>query len=108
MEYVSTRGEAPQLGFKDTLLSGLATDGGLYVPKSWPQFSKRDIKALRGKPYADVAFAIIHPFVGGEIPDDLTAEAVKLVLLHIFVFAVGDHIGQTHRRALRDVRKLRH
>lgn len=70
MEYVSTRGEAPQLGFKDTLLSGLATDGGLYVPKSWPQFSKRDIKALRGKPYADVAFAIIQPFVGGEIPDD--------------------------------------
>jgi threonine synthase len=70
LEYVSTRGEAPQLGFKDTLLSGLATDGGLYVPKSWPQFSKRDIKALRGKPYADVAFAIIHPFVGGEIPDD--------------------------------------
>lgn len=70
LQYVSTRGEAPELGFNDTLLSGLATDGGLYVPKTWPQFSKREIKALRGKPYADVAFAILKPFVDGEIADD--------------------------------------
>lgn len=70
MQYVSTRGEAPQLSFSDTLLCGLATDGGLYVPQSWPQFSKREIKALRGKPYEDVAYAILQPFVDGEIPDD--------------------------------------
>lgn len=70
MQYVSTRGEAPELGFSDTLLAGLATDGGLYVPKTWPQFSKREIKALRGKPYADIAFTILQPFVDGEIPDD--------------------------------------
>lgn len=70
LQYVSTRGEAPELGFNDTLLSGLATDGGLYVPKTWPQFSKREIKALRGKPYSEVAFAILQPFVDGEIPDD--------------------------------------
>lgn len=70
MQYVSTRGEAPQLNFSDTLLTGLATDGGLYVPQSWPQFSKRDIKAMRGKPYADVAYMILQPFVDGEIPDE--------------------------------------
>lgn len=70
MQYVSTRGEAPDLGFSDTLLGGLATDGGLYVPKIWPEFSKREIKALRGKPYADIAYTILQPFVDGEIPDD--------------------------------------
>lgn len=70
MQYVSTRGEAPQLNFSDTLLTGLATDGGLYVPQSWPQFSKREIKAMRGKPYADVAYTILQPFVDGEIPDE--------------------------------------
>lgn len=70
MQYVSTRGEAPDLGFSDTLLAGLATDGGLYVPKTWPEFSKREIKALRGKPYAEIAFTILQPFVDGEIPDD--------------------------------------
>lgn len=76
MQYVSTRGEAPQLNFSDTLLTGLATDGGLYVPQSWPQFSKRDIKAMRGKPYADVAFAILQPFVDGEIPDEKLKEMI--------------------------------
>ncbi|WP_174244208.1 threonine synthase [Lentilitoribacter sp. Alg239-R112] len=70
LQYVSTRGEAPELDFSDTLLAGLATDGGLYVPKTWPEFSKREIKALRGKPYADVAFTILQPFVDGDIPDD--------------------------------------
>ena len=70
MRYVSTRGEAPALGFSDALLTGLARDGGLYVPKHWPEFSKKDIRALRGKTYQEVAFAVLSPFVGGEISDD--------------------------------------
>jgi len=69
MEYVSTRGEAPALGFSDVLLMGLARDGGLYVPREWPQFSPQEIRALRGRSYADVAFAVMQPFVAGEIPD---------------------------------------
>ena len=74
MEYVSTRGEAPVLGFADVLLAGLATDGGLYVPKEWPRFSSEDIRAMRGKPYADVALKILTPFVGTDIaPADLKA-----------------------------------
>ena len=70
MKYVSTRGEAPSLGFCDALLAGLARDGGLYVPTDWPSLSKKEIKALRGKSYEEIAFAVLAPFVGDEIPED--------------------------------------
>ncbi|MBB4956202.1 threonine synthase [Agrobacterium vitis] len=70
MDFISTRGEAPALGFCDALLAGLARDGGLYLPKTWPKLSKRDIKALRGKSYQEVAFAVLQPFVDGDIADD--------------------------------------
>ncbi|MEK1930726.1 MAG: threonine synthase, partial [Pararhizobium sp.] len=70
VKYVSTRGEAPSLGFCDALLAGLARDGGLYVPGEWPHFSKKEIRALRGRSYQDIAFAVLSPFVDGEIPDD--------------------------------------
>jgi len=69
MEYVSTRGEAPALGFSDALLSGLARDGGLYVPREWPHFSESEIRALRGRSYQEIAFAVLRPFLGGEIDD---------------------------------------
>lgn len=77
MQYVSTRGEAPELGFLDTILAGLARDGGLYMPATWPQFSKAEIAALRGKSYEEVAFAIMAPFVGGEIPDDVQKKIIN-------------------------------
>jgi threonine synthase len=70
VEYISTRGEAPVLGFRDALLAGLARDGGLYVPREWPVLSKRDIRSLRGKRYQDVAFAILQRFTGDEIAAD--------------------------------------
>jgi len=70
MQFVSTRGEAPVLGFSDAVLTGLATDGGLYLPETWPQFSASEIAAFAGKPYADVAFAVISRFTGDEIPAD--------------------------------------
>ncbi|KXF78359.1 threonine synthase [Paramesorhizobium deserti] len=68
MKYVSTRGEAPVLGFSDALLAGLARDGGLYLPQEFPTFSPDEIRALRGKSYADVAICVLTPFTGGEIP----------------------------------------
>ena len=49
VEYISTRGEAESLGFCDALLAGLARDGGLYVPRTFPQMSKKAIRGLRGK-----------------------------------------------------------
>ncbi|MEQ1901005.1 MAG: threonine synthase [Devosia sp.] len=69
MQFLSTRGEAPILGFSDAVLSGLATDGGLYLPREWPVLSPAEIADFAGQPYADVAFAIIRRFVDGEIPD---------------------------------------
>src|SRR5690606_24590480 len=68
MQFVSTRGQAPALGFSDAVLAGLASDGGLYVPASWPQFTSDEIAAFAGKPYADVAYDIISRFTGDEIP----------------------------------------
>ncbi|WFE88946.1 threonine synthase [Roseibium porphyridii] len=70
MKYTSTRGEAPVLEFSDVLLQGLARDGGLYLPETWPQFDAETIASFAGKPYEDVAFQAMQPFVGGDIPDD--------------------------------------
>ncbi len=71
MDYISTRGEAKGLGFCDALLAGLARDGGLYVPRKWPHMSKKEIRALRGKSYQDIAFEVLYRFTGGEIEADL-------------------------------------
>jgi len=68
VKYVSTRGEAPELGFSDVLLTGLAADGGLYVPRDWPELSHAQIADLAGRSYAEIAEAVIAPFVGDDIP----------------------------------------
>ena len=67
MKYVSTRGEAPSLGFEDVLLTGLARDGGLYMPESWPQMSASEIAALFGRPYSEVALTVMRPYIGDEV-----------------------------------------
>src|SRR5882757_8805134 len=67
--YISTRGEAPTLGFCDVMLTGLARDGGLYVPEVWPQLSPETIAGFFGRPYWEVAVEVIRPFVAGEISD---------------------------------------
>ncbi len=69
MRYVSTRGTAPVLGFEDVLLTGLARDGGLYVPERWPTIPAAEFAALRGAPYAEVAVRMMKPFVDGAIPE---------------------------------------
>lgn len=69
MRYVSTRGNAPTLGFEDVMLAGLARDGGLYVPESWPAFSADDIAGLAGLPYAEAAARVIVPFTGDDMDD---------------------------------------
>jgi threonine synthase len=62
VRYVSTRGEAPPLGFAEAMLAGLARDGGLYVPQSWPRIEPAEIGAFAGRPYAEVAADIIGRF----------------------------------------------
>ena len=74
MKYVSTRGEAPALGFCDTVLTGLASDGGLYLPETWPEVSHEEIAGFANRPFAEIAFDLIARFVDGEIADaDLKA-----------------------------------
>jgi len=67
MRYVSTRGQAPAVGFVDAVLGGLAPDGGLYLPERWPQISADQIAGFAGQPYAEVAAHILGAFSDGEI-----------------------------------------
>ncbi len=64
MKYVSTRGAAPVLDFEETMLTGLARDGGLYVPAAWPVLSLDEIAGFAGQPYEAVAEAVMRPFIG--------------------------------------------
>ena len=69
MKYVSTRGTAPELSFEEAMLTGLARDGGLYVPAEIPQLSADDVRALRGQSYEEIAFRIMRPFIGDTFTD---------------------------------------
>ena len=77
LAYVSTRGDAPALGFADAMLAGLARDGGLYVPQNWPTLSHEAIADMAGRPYAEVAEAVITPFVGDAIPAAKLGEMIR-------------------------------
>ena len=77
MRYISTRGQAAPVGFVDAVLAGLAPDGGLYVPETWPTFTDAEIAAFAGQPYADVAAAVIGAFAGDEIPKDELLEMCR-------------------------------
>jgi threonine synthase len=70
MRYVSTRGEAPVLAFEEAMMTGLARDGGLYVPEAVPVMSAAEIAALAGQSYEEVAFRVMRPFIGGAFTDD--------------------------------------
>jgi len=68
MQYLSTRGFTGA-GFTDVLLGGLAPDGGLYLPQSWPQISAGEIAALKHKPYAEIAFRLMRPYIDQSFDD---------------------------------------
>jgi len=79
MKYISTRGNAPILSFEEAMLTGLARDGGLYVPETVPTLSHADIAAIAGKSYEEIAFQVMRPFVGDTFTDaefmDIIAKA---------------------------------
>jgi threonine synthase len=77
MLYVSTRGDAPAISFNDALLAALARDGGLYVPERWPSLSRDTIAGFKGKPYAEVAFEVIRPFVAGCFKEQDLARMIR-------------------------------
>lgn len=70
MRYISTRGNAPALNFEEVVLTGLAPDGGLYMPETIPQFSHSELAAMSGLSYAEIAFRVMKPFVDDCIDDD--------------------------------------
>ncbi|MES2667145.1 MAG: threonine synthase [Pseudomonadota bacterium] len=70
MKYISTRGTAPVLGFGEAMMTGLARDGGLYVPDAVPVMPQAEIAALAGLPYEEVAFRVMRPYLGGFFGDD--------------------------------------
>lgn len=70
MQYISTRGAAPALDFEEAMLTGLARDGGLYVPEAVPTLTAAEIAALAGLPYEEIAFRVMWPFVGGAFAED--------------------------------------
>ncbi|GAA6199951.1 threonine synthase [Aquicoccus sp. SU-CL01552] len=70
MKYISTRGQAPALTFEEAMLTGLARDGGLYVPETIPQMSADEIAALAGLSYEETAYRVMRPFIGDSFTDD--------------------------------------
>ena len=77
MQYISTRGEAPKLSFDDVLLAGLANDGGLYVPESWPKVDAETMRSWRGLSYPELAVEVMLPFVEKSIPREDFATLVQ-------------------------------
>jgi len=76
MKYISTRGKAPALTFEEAMLTGLARDGGLYVPETIPQMSADEIAALSGLSYEETAFRVMRPFIGDSFTDDEFSEII--------------------------------
>ncbi|MBY6089060.1 threonine synthase [Maritimibacter alkaliphilus] len=76
MKYISTRGQAPVLTFEEAMLTGLARDGGLYVPETVPQMSAEEIAALAGLSYEETAFRVMRPFIGDTFTDEEFREII--------------------------------
>ena len=90
MNYISTRGLAPQLRFSEILLGGLASDGGLYVPESYPKLSAADLDAMRGMNYRDLAFAVLSRLIDDIPHDDLRRLIDKTYTADVYRFTNAD------------------
>ncbi|MFG6081672.1 threonine synthase [Paracoccus litorisediminis] len=88
MRYVSTRGRAEVLDFAQAMMTGLARDGGLYLPETIPTFSAAEIAALEGLSYEEVALRVVTPFVG----DSFTQDELKGAIAR--AYAGFDHIAR--------------
>jgi threonine synthase len=77
MKYISTRGQSPALSFSDVLLGGLAPDGGLYMPESYPTFSDADLTSMRKMNYRELAFAILSRLIES---DDIPAADLRAII----------------------------
>ena len=96
MKFVSTRGQAPVLDFEDVVLTGLAPDGGLYVPESLPTISEATLRQWQPLPYDELAIEVMWPFVDGSIPRET------------FVSMVEDAYGSFRHSAIAPTKQLNH
>ncbi|MDF1856204.1 threonine synthase [Pseudooceanicola sp.] len=88
MNYISTRGQAPTLGFEQAMLTGLARDGGLYVPETIPEMSADAIAALAGLSYEETAFRVMLPFIGEAF------DAAEFRAIIAAAYAGFDHVAR--------------
>ena len=94
MKYISTRGQSPAIRFSEILLGGLAPDGGLYLPETYPQFSDADLSAMRGMNYRDLAYAVLSRLV-----DDIPAADLKAIVDKTYVPEVYCHTRKEQNAA---------
>ena len=87
MKYISTRGLAPALTFEEAMLTGLALDGGLYVPEYIPKVTKDQILSMQGMRYQEIAFKITQPFMGNAFEDDELYEIIESTGWVILVYS---------------------
>ncbi len=87
MKYISTRGQSPALSFSEILLGGLAPDGGLYLPETYPQFNDADLTAMRSLSYSDLAFAILSRLI-----DDIPANDLKAIIDKTYTAEVYSYV----------------
>lgn len=91
LKYVSTRGSGQAHSFIDVMMAGMAPDGGLYLPESWPEFDRDIFGHLSGMSYAEIAMHVIKPFVGDDIPADI----LQKILHDTYAPGVFDHAAMT-------------
>ena len=77
MKFISTRGNVSEIGFIDTVLMGLANDGGLLIPEKIPQIPAEKLQAMSQLTYQELAYEIFSYYVDGEIPDNELKELVE-------------------------------
>ncbi len=77
MTNISTRGDAPELNFEQAATCGLAVDGGLYIPKSWPSLSHDEMRAMQSASYAETATRILNKLTDSSISDSELAELTR-------------------------------
>ena len=95
MRYISTRGQSPAQSFCDILLGGLAPDGGLYLPESYPQISAAELAEWRGLSYAELAFRVLSKFITDIPAADLKAICDKTYTAAVYCYArPGDDASQ--------------
>ena len=117
MRYISTRGQAPVRDFAGVLLAGLAEDGGLYVPETWPHFGPADWRAMRSLSYPELVARVMQPFVADSIPAAtmlrLSREAyanfghpaVAPMVRRPMVAPIGQHRGRAANQATQGKRQ---